>query len=71
MNTIKIDYRHVFCDCGGIVYGHDDGYFMCARCGKLWPVHNLKYDRLLINDKTGWIFPVLDRKETERSHDLY
>ena len=59
------EYEHLRCDCGGIIQigGYHSSYNpICNDCGKLFTLHKLNYDRLLINDKTGWIFPVVDKK---------
>ena len=57
-----MDYNHVICDnCGGIIGMFDRNTFTCDRCGKEFELYRLAYDRLAINDKTGWIFPVLDK----------
>lgn len=64
------DYEHVRCDCGGIiavgrnVFDRDE--CSCDRCGKIFNIYELKYDRLKINKMTGCIFPVLNRED---NHD--
>lgn len=56
----KPDYKHVKCNCGGII-GIYDRYWeacICDTCGKEYRLSKISYDYLEINDKTGWIFPV-------------
>ena len=56
-------YKHIKCKCGGIIgmYNRDD--FICDKCNTEYKLHELNYDICLINDKTGWIFPVVDLKQ--------
>lgn len=59
-----MDYQHIRCDsCAGVIGMYDRERFSCERCGKEFESHLLNYDRLKINDKTGWIFPVIDREK--------
>lgn len=60
-------YEHVVCDvCDGIVGSRDRGcHCECFVCGKEFDFHRLKYDELLINDKTGWIFPMIKSEKGE------
>lgn len=51
-------YEHVKCECGGIIGAYDRENFSCHECHKRFEPYQLKYEGLLINDKTGWIFPV-------------
>lgn len=57
------NYKHIKCKCGGIIgmYNRDD--FTCDKCNTEYKLHELNYDICLINDKTGWIFPVVDLKQ--------
>ena len=55
---IKIDYNHMYCDCGGIIGMYDREIFTCSSCGKQFKLYQLDYSELKINDKTGWIFPI-------------
>lgn len=61
------DYEHLKCGCGGVIGMTKDTRnntpFTCGTCGKIFNLYELNYDRLLINDKTGWLFPVRNRKE--------
>lgn len=55
-------YKHINCDeCGGVIGIFDRNNLTCEKCGKQFELHRMNYDRLLINDKTGWIFPMLDK----------
>ena len=57
------NYEHIKCDqCGGIIGEYDRERFSCDRCGKEFKLYELNYHRLLINDKTGWVFPVVDKE---------
>ena len=56
-------YKHIFCECGGIIGMYDKEKFVCSKCGKPYLLHEIDYDRLLINDKTDWAFPMKERKE--------
>lgn len=53
-------YKHLKCSCGGIIGMYDREKFTCERCNKEYPLYKQKYDICLINDKTGWIFPMLE-----------
>lgn len=44
----------------GVDYTPDK--FICNRCGKEFKIYRLKYDRLVSNDKTGWLFPALNKE---------
>ena len=70
------DYEHVKCDyCGGTIGNYDrlvcheldveysGDKFICGRCGKEVKIYNLKYDRFISNEKTGWLFPVVNLEE--------
>lgn len=59
-------YTHTKCECGGIVGMKDGNHFKCDSCGKNYDVLDVdSYDHFEINDKTGWIFPVVRREENE------
>lgn len=59
----KPDYEHLRCECGGIIGAYNrDNYFTCEKCDKVFKVYQLDYDYLKINDKTGWIFPVVNKE---------
>ena len=53
LNYIKCDH------CGGIIGMYNRQVFTCEKCGKQFLLYSCDYDQLMINDKTGWIFPVL------------
>ena len=64
------DYDPLKCDnCGGtIIMGLNPlnrDQTLCNKCGKEFVLYKLTYDRLCINDKTGWIVPVVNRKEAD------
>ena len=54
-----MDFNYIHCSCGGIIGMYDRETFGCSQCGKQFVLYNLKYGDLKINDKTGWIFPVV------------
>lgn len=55
-------YKHIFCECGGIIGMWDKRKgFVCDKCQKEYALHELKFDWLLVNEKTGWQFPVQER----------
>ena len=57
------NYTHMRCLCGGIIGMYDREHFTCEKCGKNYDVIGFNsYDHFGINDKTGWIFPMV-RKE--------
>lgn len=60
-----MDYIHIQCThCDrGIIELFPDGTFGCRECGKDFPLRGNDYDRLMINSKTGWIFPMLDKNK--------
>lgn len=51
-------YEHIRCECGGIIGMYNRSTFNCEQCDKEFQLYKLDYDTCLINDKTGWIFPV-------------
>lgn len=59
-------YKHIRCDyCGGTVRLGKSYYFgVCDNCGKEKSITlGVDYDGLLVNEKTGWTYPVVDRKD--------
>lgn len=59
-------YKHVHCDyCGGAVRLHKSYWLAkCDNCGKEMNLSpGVDYDNLLTNEKTGWIYPVVERKD--------
>lgn len=66
LKTSEGDYIPIHCSCGGSLYdksGGRDTHFTCTRCGKTYPKWKLEYDRVGANIMTGWIFPMVKRKE--------
>lgn len=55
------NYRLLNCTCGGVIVqlNRFKDSPECDECGKVYPWRSLKYDKILINDETGWRFPVL------------
>lgn len=55
-------YEHIKCDeCGGIIGSYDRGdNYTCERCNKNFDLHKLKYDTIMTNPNTGWIFPMIE-----------
>ena len=60
-------YKHLFCDCGGIIRAKDYYTGVCDDCGKEIDLSPLDYQRILYNEKTGWMFPVVDREDADFS----
>ena len=59
-----MDYSHVTCgNCGGIVRLLNDMTFQCQNCGEEIALRGCEYDILMVNNKTGWIFPILDKNK--------
>lgn len=58
------EYAHMKCKCGGIIGMRDEENFSCDRCGKIHYIGHTgnEYDELMVNDKTGWIFPMIKKK---------
>ena len=56
--TFRPGYEHVKCECGGTIGAYDRENFSCDKCGRRFEPYILNYESLLINDVTGWIFPV-------------
>lgn len=65
-------YETLKCDkCGGTIGIYDrlichnlsvkyfDNVPICNCCGKYFHLYQLSYDLLYLNDKTGWLFPVI------------
>lgn len=57
------EYNYIHCDCGGIVGAWDRKHYTCQHCGKLFDLHSLPYDRIMITSLTWLMLPVIDRKE--------
>lgn len=54
-----MNYDHVRCSCGGVIGVYKPkGEFMCGRCEKIYPQNDIKYDALMRNTRTSWIFPM-------------
>lgn len=64
---MKITYNHIKCDhCKiGIIGVFERNECKCNMCGKEFTLYKLNYDRLIINDINGWIFPVIDKAVDE------
>lgn len=59
-----MNYNHVMCGrCGGIVQLFNDNIFRCVDCGEEIALRGCEFDILMINDKTGWIFPMLKKSK--------
>ena len=59
------DWEHLKCSCGGILGMYDRGvssYCTCDQCGNEIYLYRIQYDVLMINDKTGWVFPMIRTK---------
>ena len=57
-----MNYSHVICGrCWGVVQLCNDMIFRCQECGEEVPLCGGDYDILMKNEKTGWIFPMLDK----------
>lgn len=55
------DFEFIMCDCGGIICDErhkQAGYFRCSKCGKVYAPQEIKYDKIEVNQQTGWVFPV-------------
>ena len=59
------NYTHMKCECGGIIGMYDKENFACERCGKVYLIGNsgVRWDVLMTNEKTGWIFPMVGRRD--------
>lgn len=57
-----MDYKHCRCGCGGIIgqYSKTKG-FTCERCNKEYQLSELNFDWIALNEKTGWLFPMLKK----------
>ena len=59
-------YSHVMCDkCGGAIRLFNDMTFGCQECGKEFCLRCSDYDILMVNNKTGWVFPMLDKNKSK------
>lgn len=57
-----MDYSHVMCGkCGGVVQLLSDMTFQCRECGEEIALCWSDYDILMVNNKTGWMFPMLEK----------
>ena len=59
----SVSYKHIKCSCGGSIGCYDRSNFSCEQCGEKFDLYRIEYDHLMINDKTGWIFPVINNEE--------
>lgn len=61
------DYKHIKCECGGIIGMYSRNTFNCEICNTEYQLYKLEYDVCWTNNKTGWIFPmVMKVPETEQ-----
>lgn len=62
----KMDYKHCRCECGGIIgqYSKAKG-FNCERCNKEYQLSELNFDWIALNEKTGWLFPMLKKEDAK------
>lgn len=58
----KPDFEHIRCECGGVIGMYELGVYSCTDCGKRFQLFEIDYDRVMVNTKTGWIFPVKDKE---------
>ena len=58
-----MDYKHCRCGCGGIIgqYSKTKG-FTCEKCNKEYQLLELNFDQIALNEKTGWLFPMLKKE---------
>ena len=66
LKTSEDNYIPIHCSCGGSLYDKSSGldpHFTCIRCEKTYPKWKLEYDQIGVNATTGWIFPMIKRKE--------
>lgn len=58
------EYEHIKCNCGGIIglYNSKINVYTCDKCGRGYVLSDLDYACCMINDKTGWIFPMKERE---------
>ncbi len=63
---MEMDYKHCRCGCGGIIgrYSKVKG-FTCERCNKEYQLSELNFDWIALNEKTGWLFPMLNKEGTK------
>lgn len=56
--------NHIFCTCGGIIQVNKrSSNFYCQKCNREYEFEEIRYDRLLCNIMTGWIFPVIEEEQ--------
>lgn len=54
-----MDYKHIYCNCGGVIGMWDKRKgFVCEKCQKEYTLHEIGCDRLFLNEKMGWQFPM-------------
>lgn len=59
------EYKHIKCSCGGIIGIYSRYKCTCNKCNKEYQLRKLNYDALISNEKTGWIFPMIEINKTE------
>ena len=52
------DYKHIKCNCGGIIGVYNRRTFTCERCNTEYQLTVFDYDICFSNEKTGWVFPM-------------
>lgn len=61
-----MNYIHIKClHCGGVIELFNDGKFGCRECGHDFPLRGSDFDILMKNDKTGWVFPMLNKNKID------
>ena len=66
IRRMEMNYEHCRCECGGIIgqYSKAKG-FTCERCNKEYQLSELNFDWVASNEKTGWLFPMLNKEDTK------
>ena len=61
------EYTHMRCSYGGIIGMYDGKHFSCEKCEKNYDVMDINScDHFEVNDKTGWIFPMVKKQITRK-----
>lgn len=58
-------YEHVKYECGGVIGMYNRKNFTCDRCGKSLYPSDVHFDMIMVNDKTGWVFPMIEKEKKE------
>lgn len=66
IRRMEMNYEHCRCKCGGIIgqYSKAKG-FNCERCNKEYQLSDLNFDWIALNEKTGWLFPMLKKEDAK------